>query len=94
MRKSDSIGLVLLAFVIGCRYSAPVADFYAERGYPIISAVLSRVASVCPVSLEEIVVIVGNAFNTRNKAVESLRPVNLIKLRTEDNEFTLFGSLC
>ena len=57
MRKSDSIGLVLLAFVIGCRYSAPVADFYAERGYPIISAVLSRVASVCPVSLEEIVVI-------------------------------------
>ena len=57
MRKSDFIGLVLLAFVIGCRYSAPVADFYAERCYPVISAVLSRVASVCPVSLEEVVVI-------------------------------------
>ena len=57
MRKVDFIGLALLAVVIGCRYSVPMADFYAERCYPVISAILSRVASVCPVSLEEIVVI-------------------------------------
>jgi len=57
MRKADFIGLALLAVVIGCRYSVPMADFYAERCYPVISAILSRVASVCPVSLEEIVVI-------------------------------------
>ena len=57
MRKADFMGLALLAFVIGCRYSVPMADFYAERCYPVISAILSRVASVCPVSLEEVVVL-------------------------------------
>ncbi len=57
MRKSDLAGLALLGFVAGCRYSAPVADFYAERCYPLLSAGLSRLASVCPVSLEEVVVI-------------------------------------
>ena len=57
MRKSDFIGLALLGFVIGCRYSVPMADFYAQKCYPVISAVLSRVASICPVSLEEVVVI-------------------------------------
>ena len=57
MRKSDIIGLLLLAFVIGCRYHTPLADFYAERCYPVISAGLSIIASVLPVSLEEVVVI-------------------------------------
>ena len=57
MRKSDIIGLLLLAFVIGCRFHTPLADFYAERCYPVISAGLSIAASVVPVSLEEIVVI-------------------------------------
>jgi hypothetical protein len=47
----------LLAFVIGCRFATPVADFYAERCYPIISAGLSICASVIPFSLEEVVVI-------------------------------------
>ena len=42
MRKSDFIGLALLGFVIGCRYSAPVADFYAQKCYPGLSTVLSR----------------------------------------------------
>ena len=57
MRKSDFIGLLLLAFVIGCRFATPVADFYAERCYPVISAGLSLCASVVPFSLEEVVVI-------------------------------------
>lgn len=57
MRKSDFIGLALLGFVIGCRYSAPVADFYAQKCYPVLSTVLSRVVSACPVSLEEVVVV-------------------------------------
>lgn len=56
MRKSDIIGLVLLAFVVGCRVYAPLADFYAGRCYPVISVVLSRLASVVPVSLEEVAV--------------------------------------
>ena len=57
MRRSDIIGLVLLAFVIGCRFVTPLADFYAEHCYPLISAALSLAASVVPFSLEEIVVI-------------------------------------
>ncbi|MBR5735187.1 MAG: DUF3810 domain-containing protein [Bacteroidales bacterium] len=57
MRKSDIIGLVLLAFVIGCRVYVPLADFYSLRCYPVISSSLSLVASAVPVSLEEVVVI-------------------------------------
>lgn len=57
MRKSDIAGLFLLAFVIGCRFFTPLADFYAERCYPFISAGLSLCASVVPFSLEEVIVI-------------------------------------
>ena len=57
MKKSDILGLVLLAFVAGCRFVRPLADFYAERCYPIISAGLSLCASPFPFSLEEIVVL-------------------------------------
>ena len=57
MRKSDFIGLLLLAFVLGCRFSVPVADFYATRCYPLISGALSWCAAFVPFSLEEIVVI-------------------------------------
>ena len=57
MRKSDIIGLILLAFVLGCRFSTSLADFYAERCFPVISAGLSLVASVVPFSLEEVIVI-------------------------------------
>ena len=56
MRKSDWFNLILLAFIIGCRYHTPLADFYAERCYPVISAGLSFVASWLPFSFEEIVV--------------------------------------
>ena len=63
MRKSDFIGLVLLAFVVGCRVSVPVADFYAVRCYPGISHGLSWCASFVPFSLEEVIVIgFGLAF--------------------------------
>ena len=57
MRKSDITGLILLTFILGCRFWAPLADFYAERCYPVISAGLSLVSSVVPFSLEEVVVI-------------------------------------
>ena len=57
MRKSDIIGLLLLAFVIGCRFHTPLADFYAERFYPVISAGLSLLASVVQVSMEEVIVV-------------------------------------
>ena len=57
MRKSDILGILLLAFVIGCRFHTPLADFYAERCYPVISAGLSLLASAIPVSLEEVVVV-------------------------------------
>ena len=46
MRKSDILGILLLAFVIGCRFHTPLADFYAERCYPVISAGLSLLASL------------------------------------------------
>jgi hypothetical protein len=57
MRKRDIVGLFLLAFVFGCRFATPLADFYAERCYPVISGGLSLCASVFPFSLEELVVI-------------------------------------
>ena len=57
MRKSDIPGLLLLAFVFGCRFVTPFADYYAEHCYPVISAGLSLCASVVPFSLEEVVVI-------------------------------------
>jgi hypothetical protein len=57
MKKSDILGLCLLAFVIGCRFFTPLADFYAGSCYPYISAGLSRCASFVPFSLEEVVVI-------------------------------------
>ena len=57
MRKKTIIGLMLLAFCLACRYSTPVADFYAEHCYPLIGTVLSRIASIVRFSLEEIVVL-------------------------------------
>lgn len=38
MRKSVLIGILLLAFVLECRFSMPVAGFFAERCDPVISA--------------------------------------------------------
>ena len=57
MRKKTVIGIFLLAFCVICRFSAPVADFYAERLYPFISRCLSWLGSLLQISLEEIVVL-------------------------------------
>ncbi|MBO6028226.1 MAG: DUF3810 domain-containing protein [Bacteroidales bacterium] len=57
MKKNDFLGLLLLAFVIGCRFSVPLADFYAVQCYPVISRALSWCAAHVPFSLEEIIVI-------------------------------------
>ena len=57
MKATTCFGLVLLGFSIACRNVRSVADFYAERCYPVISAVLSRLGSVVPFSLEEIAAI-------------------------------------
>lgn len=51
------LGLLLLAFCVVCRFCTPMADFYAAKLYPAISAVLSRLSAVVPFSLEEIVVL-------------------------------------
>ena len=58
MKKSALIGLILLAFVMACRFFTPVAEFYASYCYPVISACLSLMASIFPFSLEEITVLV------------------------------------
>lgn len=57
MKKSTQIGLVLLAFVLACRFFTPVAEFYADYCYPVISVCLSLTACVFPFSLEEITVL-------------------------------------
>ena len=58
MKKSALIGLILLAFVMACRFFTPVAEFYAGYCYPVISACLSLAAGIFPFSLEEITVLV------------------------------------
>lgn len=52
------MGGILVAFVLGCRFFVPLADFYAERCYPVISGGLSWLAAAVPFSLEEVVVLV------------------------------------
>lgn len=55
MKKTGYILLAAaLAFIVACRLSLPVADFYATRLYPGISAVLSALASPFPFPLEEL----------------------------------------
>ena len=58
MKKSTLTGLLLLVFVMACRFFTPVAEFYASYCYPVISACLSLMASIFPFSLEEITVLV------------------------------------
>ncbi|MBO4268153.1 MAG: DUF3810 domain-containing protein [Bacteroidaceae bacterium] len=58
MKKSALTGLILLAFVMACRFFTPVAEFYAGYCYPVISACLSLAAGIFPFSLEEITVLV------------------------------------
>ena len=54
MKTTTWIGLGLLGFSVSCRFVRSVADFYAARIYPAVSAGLSRLAGAVPFSLEEI----------------------------------------
>ena len=58
MKATTWIGLGLLGFSVSCRFVRSVADFYAERLYPAISAGLSWIGSAVPFSLEEITALV------------------------------------
>ena len=51
-------GLLLLAFTIACRYSPPLADFYAGKLYPGLSAILSWVSSPFPFSLQDLTIVI------------------------------------
>lgn len=51
------MGLVMLLFVIACRCSTPVADFYSLRVYPYVSGVLSAISSVVPFALQDIIIL-------------------------------------
>lgn len=57
MKQLYSIGLVLFAFCLLCRFFRVVADFYATYLYPGISSVISWMGARLPFSLEEIVVL-------------------------------------
>ncbi len=57
MKKIHYIALALAVFVLLCRWSVPVAEFYAKVCYPAISAGLSYLASAFPFSLEELAVL-------------------------------------
>ena len=63
------ICIVLLAYVIVCRYSLPAADFYALEVYPRISLVLSFISSLVPFSIQEfivtVIIIIGLFLLTR-----------------------------
>jgi hypothetical protein len=51
-------GLLLLAFTIACRHSPPLADFYAGKLYPCLSAILSWVSSPFPFSLQDLTIVI------------------------------------
>lgn len=48
----------MLAFVVACRCSTMVADFYSLEVYPCVSGVLSAVSSVVPFALQDIIIVV------------------------------------
>lgn len=58
---SSYLALVLAAFTLVCRWCTPVADAYATRVYPVVSAALSWVAGLTDIALQEIVIAVGVA---------------------------------
>lgn len=57
-----AVGLLLLAYIIMCRYSTPVADYYAFTIYPTVSCILSFISSFVPFSLQESFVVGIIAF--------------------------------
>lgn len=55
---SGCIGVVMLAVVEAFRRSRELADLYAARLYPGISAFLSRISSAVPFSLQDVAIVV------------------------------------
>lgn len=55
-RISFVTGLVLTSFIVACRRSGKLADFYSLRIYPVISGVLSWVSSPAHVSFQAIAI--------------------------------------
>lgn len=52
-----ALPVMLIAFIVLCRYIPSLAEGYARCIYPVFSAILSAVSSLIPFSLEEILVI-------------------------------------
>ena len=52
-----SILFLLLAFIFTCRFHAATGEWYAIHIYPVVSLTLSRIASIVPFSLEELLVV-------------------------------------
>lgn len=50
---TTSVGLLLALFSIACRYSTPLADWYATTIYPLLSSLLSLISAWSPYNLEE-----------------------------------------
>lgn len=51
------IAVALTLFIIACRCSVEVADFYALSIYPAISSVLSLISSWSPIPLQEVAIV-------------------------------------
>lgn len=54
--------LILFTFIIWCRFSPILGEWYALSIYPYVSGVLSFLASTVPFSLDEIIVVVTIAL--------------------------------
>lgn len=52
-----ALPVMLIIFIVLCRYLPSLAEGYAREVYPVVSAVLSAVSSIFPFSLEEVLVI-------------------------------------
>lgn len=52
-----ALPLILILFIVLCRYVPSLAEGYARLVYPVFSTILSALSSLVPFSLEEILVI-------------------------------------
>lgn len=52
-----TLPLILILFIVLCRFIPSLAEGYARHVYPVLSMILSAVSSLVPFSLEEILVI-------------------------------------
>lgn len=52
--RRNMIAIIFVLFIFACRFSTPIADFYALHVYPLITDVLSFISSPIPLSIQEI----------------------------------------